>query len=182
MSLYRIIALISVLILLAWQNTAEAAKAKFERSKPHVNVGTTGSYGPGEGAVASLRLFAPSLNENEMPPCSFQGIAVLSTNTPGRGLRESTQAVDAFREEFTIDVMLDDPKDLLRIPFNVEAQADKRLSYLFEVLSNDSNSMDQCGLDIVIELYDLQTGMTVGTETPVHNQYRPQSYIRTPTE
>ena len=59
-----IFAVCVAVIMTAFSWSAHASKAKFERTKPHVNVGTIGSVGFGQGAIASVegRLAVPSVN------------------------------------------------------------------------------------------------------------------------
>ena len=155
------------------------AKEKFERTKPHVNVGTNGSIGPGESAIASVRLSVPSANKDVGPSCSFDGIAILSTNLPGGSTEATVASVERLEEAFTIDVVISDSRDVVLIPFNLAAEQGRRIHYLLEMLSNDTLSMDQCGLDVAVDVFAFGSGETVARHTPYFANYRPQFFFRT---
>ena len=167
-------------IMTACSWSAYAAKAKFERTKPHVNVGTIGPIGQGQGAIASVRLAAPSTNGDSGPSCDFDGIAILSTNFPGVSGSDTAATVQRFNEVFTVDVVLSDTRDVALIPLDLQAPPGAILHFLFEVLTNDTVSMDQCGLDVGVDIFDLATGGLVTRHTPSFSNYRPQFYFRTP--
>lgn len=159
--------------------SAHAAKEKFQRTKPHVNVGTIGSIGSGQGALASIRLAVPSANEDGEPSCAFDGIAVLSTNFPGVSGSDTAATVQRFDEAFTVDVVLSDSRDVALIPLDLHAPPDMFVHFLFEVLTSDSVSMDQCGLDVGVDVMNLTTGEVVTRHKPFFSNYRPQFYFRT---
>ena len=175
-----IFAVCVAVIMTAFSWSAHASKAKFERTKPHENVGTIGSVGFGQGAIASVRLAVPSVNGDDGPSCDFDGIAILSTNFPGVSGSDTAATVQRFDEAFTVDVVLSDSRDVALIPLGLQAPPGAFLHFLFEVLTNVTVSMDQCGLDIGVDVMDLTTGMIVTRHKPYFSNYRPQFYFRTP--
>ena len=166
-------------IMVASSWSAQASKENFKRNKPHVNVGMIGAVGFGQSAIASIRLAVPSVNEDGEPSCGFDGIAILSTNLRSVSGSDFAATVQRFDEVFTVDVDLSDPRDVVLIPLDLQAPQGAFLHFLFEVRANNTVSMDQCGLDVGVDVMDLATGGVVTRHKPFFTKYRPQFYLRT---
>ena len=83
-----------------------------------------------------------------------------------------------LKEHATHDVSLKNSREVMVIPLDLPAGR-LRQEFLFEVLSNDTKSMDQCGLDIAVDVFDEISGESRGRHTPFSTGYRPQFYFRT---
>jgi len=157
---------------------AFAAKEKFERTKPHVNVGTSASKATGELAVATVRLAVPTENQGGGPECSFEGTAIVSSLTGYSG-SSSVETTDTLEEISTHDVDLSSSRQVMVIPLNIPPTGALRQHFLFEVLSGDTKSKDRCGLDVSVDVFDSSTGESRARHKPFFTNYRPQFYLRT---
>lgn len=81
------------LAILLSSGAASAAKAKFERTKPHVNAGTVGHQGVSI-PVSNLRG-----DRGDPAHCAFSGELVATDNTPDRRLPEEIYRCRPFRSD-----------------------------------------------------------------------------------
>jgi hypothetical protein len=122
--------------------TALAAKAKFERTKPHVNVGTIGHQG--------VSILATNLRSNldDPTPCDFSGELLATDNTPDRlapdeVLRVPIELAEGASLAVPIPHPLHPAPDGMRREISVEISpdetSDRRCSIATAVVGYDSD-------------------------------------------
>jgi hypothetical protein len=120
---------------------AFAAKAKFERSKPHLNVGTIGHQG------VSILITNLRGNGDSSTPCAFSGELLATDHTPDRLVREEVLRVSVALAEgeslsIPIPYPFDGSPDGLRREVSVEINPDEtseRCSIAAAVVGYDSD-------------------------------------------
>jgi hypothetical protein len=122
---------------------AFAAKAKFERTKPHVNVGTIGRQGVSI-LVTNLRG-----NGDSLTPCAFSGELLATDHTPDRLVREEVLRVSVALAEgeslsipipYPFDVSPDGLRREVSVEINPDETSERRCSIATAVVGYDSDS------------------------------------------
>lgn len=141
------IALIALLTpVLFSSGSAMAAKAKFERTKPHVNVGSLGHQGVSI-LVSNLRS-----NRDDAVPCDFSGELVATDNTPDRAIVD-----DVLR----VHITLAEGESLsVPIPYPVAGSADGPRREIDVEINPDETSDLRCSIAMAVVGYDTDTEAT----------------------
>ncbi len=162
--------------------TAEASKEKFVRVKPHVNVGTLGQLGGGEGLLLSLRTVDETPGGEDAVRCTFVGWIELSLAEELRA--DPTAAFDVrvlgLGQPERTPVRVSDGELVQVGTAGAPAGGPLTGTFAVRVVADDRRSRpvgEHCGLDLLVHVYDLTTGETRETQVV---RYRPPPDVRAP--
>jgi hypothetical protein len=172
----------AIVCLLLPAGTAHAAKEKFVRSKPHVNVGTMNQVGASEVAILSLRPVDLSPGAGSDTICVLQGTVQVSVPAASRSSSATDGVVDAA--DFVLwrrDLVRVREGQLLQIPLDLPpadpAQYPLPRAFLVEILPDPAppgQSSPHCDVEWLVQVSD----PAAGTTGPLSTKYRPQFYVR----
>lgn len=165
-------------VLAASTDSAFAAKEKFVRSKPHVNVGTIGHVDQGKSLVTLFVRTAASVID---PPgiCKFKGEVIVSVlGNPKNDRSNDGVVIRELDEYMRIPLMLENQNEVAEIPLALPDDLNSpRQTFHLNIVSSRPKESDPCGLEVSVDEKDAQTGEG-GRHTPIFNNYRPQFYFR----
>jgi hypothetical protein len=158
---------------------AEAAKEKFVRSKPHVNVGTIAHAGISESAVLSLRTVDVAPERGQDVLCILAGSIIVSVPVDSRDadLPPSEASISEFRPWISHDVRVLEDQLLqleLESPTPLADREGVRQTWLVEVRPDERARPvgESCTVEWLVQVFDPATGQSFA-------KYRPQFYLRT---
>jgi hypothetical protein len=175
---YLMAAMALALLLAASTDTAFAAKEKFVRSKPHVNVGTIGHVDQGKSLVTLFVRTAASVID---PPgiCKFKGEVIVSVLGAQKTDRSNDGVVIRELDEYMrIPLVLENQNEVAEIPLDFQEDPNSpRQTFHLNIVSDSPKESDPCGLEVSVDEKDAQSGEG-GRHTPFFSNYRPQFYFR----
>jgi hypothetical protein len=157
---------------------AEAAKEKFVRSKPHVNIGTVGHASATETAVVFLRTAVPSADPSSAPPCDgVEGeLVVYEPGAADPGRTTGPAAVRELVETQRHAVSLAGPGEIFSVELGPGSGGGLRRVTTLDFRFDDPDAARRCGLETSVQVHDSSSGET---RTVHFKGYRPQFYLRT---
>ena len=175
---YLMATMAMALVLAASTDAALAAKEKFVRSKPHVNIGTIGHVDQGNDVVTLFVRTAASVIDRPQS-CAFEGDVIVSVLGDEERDRSSGRVViRELVEHERIHVVLEDQKEVAEIALYLPQDSNShRQTYHVNIVSSSPKLSDPCGLEVSIDEKDAQT-QEGGRHTPFFTSYRPQFYFR----
>jgi hypothetical protein len=172
----------AIVCLLLPAGTAYAAKEKFVRTKPHVNVGTLNQVGASEIASLTLRPVDLSPAGAADTICVLQGTVQVSVPAASRASGSGDEVVDAADfQVWRLHRVLVREGQLLQIPLDLPPDDSSRYplprAFLVEILTDPvppGLSSPHCDVEWLVQVSDPGAG-TTGT---VSTSYRPQFHLR----